>query len=138
MAEISIRFQNKHEIAACGCVTELDVIYDTDGFGLAQAAEKQNAKPLHHFVSMSDEDKAELIEQFDVDPDEIDKPEQWFEPSEGLKTVRSARQHLRESPPNAAAPGYALEWVLRDLVELEKCLLAAQSQQTRFYIAIAP
>lgn len=63
MAEISIRFQNNNEIEACGCVTELDVIYDVDNLGLTQAAEKQDAMPLSQFVSMSDENKAELIKQ---------------------------------------------------------------------------
>jgi len=136
MAEVFIRLEGNKAVEACGHLIGIDIVYDTDGLGLAQAAEQQGAMSLSQFVSMSDEDKTELIEQFDVSPDELDEPEQWFEPTEGLKTVRAVLQHLRSSPPNVGVANYELKWVLRDLEELEKCFLAAQAQQTRFHISI--
>lgn len=136
MAEISIRLEGNKDLKACGHLIGFEVVYDADGLGLAQAAQQRGAMPLSQFVSLSGEDQAELMEQFDVSPDELDEPEQWFEAVEGLKTVRAILEHLRISPPKDEPAHYELKWVLRDLQEMEKCFLVVQTEQTRFHISI--
>ena len=55
-------------------------------------------------------------------------PEQWFDPNEGLRTVRGLLDYLRRHP---VAPDVA-----EDLEAMEQVLTAAAEQGVRFHLAV--
>ncbi len=66
--------------------------------------------------------------------------EAWFEPSAGLGAVRAALRAVREAAADAASglntPAARAEWIIRDLMAVERVLLLAQEQGTRFHFAM--
>lgn len=152
MAEVWIRAGDK-SLEAHSPLLGLEIIYDTESIGLIQASEQEGVPPLSFFVSMNDEDRAYLKEQFDLseedkaalvaefglDPKELEvpnEPEQWFDPAEGLRTVQALLRYARALPPDFETPVVELKWIVRDLQELEQFLVMALARRTRFYIVV--
>jgi hypothetical protein len=90
-------------------------------------ARRQALTPLEDFVSMDPQEVADL---FGAIPEGL--TEQWFEPSEGLKTVRGLLNYLRQDPSGIRN---ARE-VCADLEATERVLAAAREQGVRFHLAV--
>lgn len=59
-------------------------------------------------------------------------PEEWFEASEGLQSVRRLIAFLQSTPDRIASP----DDVIADLEEIEQILLAAEKHGVRFHLSI--
>jgi hypothetical protein len=90
-------------------------------------ARRQGLTPLEDFVSMDPEEVRDLLDGL---PEGL--TEQWFEPAEGLKTVRGLLHSLRQDPSGVRN---ARE-VCADLEATEQVLAAALSQGVRFHLAV--
>ena len=82
-------------------------------------------------VSPHEEDGIDDLGEIDFGPAE------WFEPAAGLAVVRRGLGHVQASPESIAAaiydPAVTPEAVRADLEALERALLFAQQQETRFH-----
>jgi hypothetical protein len=66
-------------------------------------------------------------------PEGLEIPaEQWFEPAEGLMTVRGLLNHLRADPSGVRN----IERVISDLEATEQVLVAAADQGVCFHLAV--
>jgi hypothetical protein len=96
-------------------------------------ARRLNLTPLEDFISTDPEEIRGYMEDLGGVPDGVQFPaEQWFDPSDGLKTVRGLLNHLRNDPSGVRN----LQGVLQDLEATEEVLAAAAKQGTRFHLAI--
>jgi hypothetical protein len=88
-------------------------------------------------TSMLSESQAALIEQLKADGFDPSKmrlpPEQWFAPSDGLKSIRGLIQHVTANLNNFKQPNP----ILRDLKAAEALLAAAQAGGVRFHFTKA-
>jgi glycine/D-amino acid oxidase-like deaminating enzyme len=84
-------------------------------------------------TSLLSESQAALIEQMKAEGFDPGKmrlpPEQWFDPAEGLKTVRGLIEHITANLNDFKQPNA----ILRDLKAAETLLLEAQSKGVRFH-----
>src|SRR5262249_43788202 len=100
---------------------------------LDRIAQGQDLTPLEEFVSAAPEDVLAFLEGEGGVPEGVEiPPEAWFEPAEGLRTVRGLLHHLRHDPcgvPRARE-------VCDDLEAAERVLLAAAGQGVRFHLAV--
>ncbi len=93
---------------------------------LEELAKRLGVRPLMEFFSASPDEVAEMA---GLSADEIDVPdEQWFEPREGLRTVRSLKEHL------ASIPG--AEEVVLDLADMERVLQEADGRGLKWHLMI--
>ena len=123
-----------------------DLEYDLQGFmgramsraekALDKIAKKLKVTALNDFVSLDEGDQElmrEMIEEGGGDASEIEiTPPAWFDPADGLKTVRALRDHLINDP---KAVGKSAE-IVAELTELETTLtlIATKKGRFRFFI----
>lgn len=89
-------------------------------------------RPLAEFLSQDPEELADFLEDEAVDgPDELPAT-QWFDPADGLKTVRALMTHL-ESNPKALKSAAA---VVDDLREYAGVLERLENEKLRWYLAL--
>jgi glycine/D-amino acid oxidase-like deaminating enzyme len=90
-------------------------------------------KNVPAITSMLSESQAKLIEQLRADGFDPSKmrlpPEQWFSPSEGLKTVRALAEYVAANLNDFKQPNP----VLRDLKATEALLAEAERAGARFH-----
>lgn len=91
-------------------------------------AKRLGVKPLMEFFSV-DEEAAALAEESGVDS--ADVPEQWFDPADGLITVRALITELEAHPSSVKGAANILE----DLHEFESVLTRANEQKVRWSLA---
>ena len=86
------------------------------------------------FFSLSADDAAAAVEDFGLDDEEELEmaPEQWFEPEEGLASVRALTRSLEEHPEALSNT----EAVLQDLRAFDLVLTAAQDRGLKWHLGI--
>ncbi len=115
-----------------------DFDHSVDGKALAHIPEgaldarcrELGVRPFMEFFSQDPEMVAELIADSGGDPEGIDIPaEQWFDPAEGLATVRALLSVPEALPGSATA-------VAEDLRGCERVLARLTSEGVRWHLAI--
>jgi hypothetical protein len=91
---------------------------------LSSVAKKAGVRELMGFFSQNPEEAAEFV---DDDAPAL-PPEQWFEPIEGLTTVRALIAHFSASPPDSA--------IVDDLREFEVVLQRLKDAGLRWHLAV--
>jgi hypothetical protein len=116
------------------------------GHALARVVELHPA--LMALLDFYSADPAEIASELGMisphdaeDLNELDLgPEEWFEPTAGLVTVRQAREVLVADPGSLAAAVYDPRLrpadVITDLEAIERVLLQAQQHETRFHFSM--
>jgi hypothetical protein len=103
---------------------------------LERLAEHQNVRSLLEFFSADENSMALLLEQGMGNPgwtSHLPQP-QWFDPSEGLLTVRALIDVLVGTP---AALGSETQPVLIELREYERVLLKTAHHGLRWHLAVS-
>ena len=90
---------------------------------LSSAAKKLGVRELMGFFSQNPKEAAEFVEDASSLP-----PEQWFDPVDGLATVRALISHF--------APSKADTAVVDDLREFEVVLQRLQAAGLRWHLAV--
>ena len=103
---------------------------------LERLAEKLSVPPLLEYFSADRNSMALLLDQGAGDPewtDHLPQP-QWFQPQDGLRTIRSLLDFLVMSP---AALGSDTEIVIRELTEYETVLRKTTQRGLRWHLAVS-
>lgn len=83
------------------------------------------------FFSRSPGDIAEYLRSqgFERSLDELPE-EEWFDPADGLRSIRGLLEALRSTPAAAPEP----QRIIADLEEIERALVLAEEQGVRFHL----
>ncbi|MGB8261661.1 MAG: hypothetical protein WCE75_14965 [Terracidiphilus sp.] len=103
---------------------------------LERMAERLNVRPLLEFFSADENSMALLLEQGAGDPEwmrHLPQP-QWYDPADGLLTVRALIELLSASP---VALGSETPAVLLELREYERVLRKTSQRSLRWHIAVS-
>lgn len=101
---------------------------------LDEIAERLKVPGLTEFLSADPAAMGQYLRQQGLDPDSFPIPdEEWFEPAEGLATVRGLLGHLRVNA-NAVLDSYR---IVRDLTAIEQILTLAEREQVLFHLVSA-
>ena len=102
---------------------------------LEKLAARLNARPLLEFFSADHNSMALLLDEGAGDPEwaKTLPPPQWFAPDDGLETISTLLDYLRESPVlgNETAP------VVSELAEFERVLTKASMRNLRWQLAVS-
>ena len=91
-----------------------------------------NVTPLMQFYSTDTEEAIELME-FEGDPSDAAIPKtEWFEPSDGLKTIQALQRFIGEHP-DLVSEATAIK---SDLAEFESVLVQAQEHGLRWHLSV--
>jgi hypothetical protein len=103
---------------------------------LEKLAGRLNIKPLLEFFSADQNSMALLLEEGAGDPEwaKTLPPPQWFSPEEGLATVRTLLDFLRDAPTTL---GTETEPVINELTEYERVLLKTLQRNLRWQLAVS-
>jgi hypothetical protein len=103
---------------------------------LEKLALKLGAKPLLEFFSADENSMALLLEEGAGDPDwaRTLPPPQWFSPSDGLITVCTLLDYLRDHP---VALGTETPAVLKEIEEFERVLRKTAARRLRWHLAVS-
>jgi hypothetical protein len=103
---------------------------------LEKLAMRLNVKPLLEFFSADQNSMALLLEEGAGDPEwaKTLPPPQWFSPEDGLVTVRTLLDYLRESP---TALGSETEPVIGELTEYSRVLEKTVQRTLRWQLAVS-
>jgi hypothetical protein len=97
---------------------------------LDEAAKQSGVRPLSELISVNPEEAAAFLESEDGDTSDLPPPsEQWFDASEGLRTIEALLQHI-ESRKSAD------ERLLHDLKECHQVLERAKREDVRFHFTV--
>jgi len=101
---------------------------------LQDAAAQLGVRPLMDFFSMSADSVEEAAAEFGLDEETLSAApaEAWFEPADGLRTVRALLQHCEQV--REQLPGH--EVVREELLEYARVLEQAQSRGFRWHLAV--
>jgi hypothetical protein len=103
---------------------------------LERLAESLEISPLLQFFSADENSMCLLLEQGAGDPEwarHLPEP-QWFDPAEGLNTVRPLIRYLIVSP---VSLGSETQAVLNELREYERVLEKARKYKLRWHLAVS-
>lgn len=95
---------------------------------LESLAKSLNVRPLTDFVSVSADDVDDILGD---DAPDVEIEESWFEPADGLRTVRALSQDLRKAT-KLDQPDH----VAKDLAALERILMAAEEKKAKFHLSV--
>lgn len=103
---------------------------------LEKLAIKLGAKPMLDFFSADENSMALLLEEGAGDPEwaRTLPPPQWFSPSEGLVTVCTLLDYLRDHP---VALGTETAAVLQEIEEYERVLRKTAARRLRWHLAVS-
>jgi hypothetical protein len=103
---------------------------------LEKLALSLGARPLIEFFSADENSMALLIEEGAGDQELMRKlpPPQWYQPADGLKTVQSLLQALRDDPQQLGTEG---KQVLSELKEYAEVLEKARDREMRWHLAVS-
>ena len=98
----------------------------------AAAAEKAGVRPLMHFFSMSRDEAETAAEEFGLPEDAVTEAgdEQWFDPEDGLKTVRALLSQLERNPESLGGD------VRGELLEFEAVLTQAKEHGHLWHLSV--
>lgn len=103
---------------------------------LERLAESLGVSPLLQFFSADENSMCVLLEQGAGDPDwayHLPKP-QWFDPVDGLTTVRALIRYLSQSP---VSFGSETQPILLELREYEAVLAKTEKYHLRWHLAVS-
>jgi hypothetical protein len=103
---------------------------------LERLAERLKVRPLLEFFSADENSMALLLEQGAGNPEwaqHLQQP-QWFDPTEGLITVRALRDFFRTVP---AALGSETAQVVSELREFERVLRKTTERDLSWHLAVS-
>ena len=103
---------------------------------LEQLAERLKVSPLLEFFSADENSMALLLEQGAGNPDwarHLPQP-QWFDASNGLRTVRALLDFLAQNP---AALGSETQPIVLELREYERVLRKTATYGLRWHVAVS-
>jgi hypothetical protein len=103
---------------------------------LERLAERLHVAPLLEFFSADENSLALLLDQGDVAPDwpqPLPQP-QWYDPADGLRTVRALMDFLGHTP---VALGSETQPVLAELHEYERVLRKTAHYGLRWHVAVS-
>lgn len=103
---------------------------------LERLAESLGVQPLLQYFSADENSMCVLLEQGAGDPDwaqHLPKP-QWFDPAEGLTTVRALIRYLTQSP---VSFGSESQPILLELSEYETVLAKTEKYHLRWHLAVS-
>ena len=103
---------------------------------LERLAERLHVAPLLAFFSADENSMALLLDQGDEAPDwplPLPQP-QWYDPADGLRTVRTLMDFLERSP---AALGSETQPILTELREYERVLRKTAQCGLRWHVAVS-
>ncbi|HET9839750.1 MAG TPA: hypothetical protein VFR84_16100 [Candidatus Angelobacter sp.] len=93
-------------------------------------AAKLRVRAFGEFISVNPEEAADFAEGEGVNASGLSFPaEQWFDPEDGLLTVRTLLNYV-----SSASPGDSR--LLQDLTDCERVLTSAQLAGTKFHLAV--
>jgi hypothetical protein len=96
-------------------------------------AKEHGLTPLGDFISVAPEDVLAFFEDQGGIPEGQEPPaEEWFDPAEGLRTVRGLLSYVRDNPSSVRQA----RGVCDDLEAAEEVLAAAKEHGVRFHLAI--
>jgi hypothetical protein len=94
-------------------------------------AKRLKLSPLSGFFSRSRADILAYLQDAGVERDPESVPdEQWFDPADGLATVRGLLDSLREDPTSVPDPVK----IIADLEQIESALVGAAESGVRFHL----
>ena len=97
---------------------------------LNSVARRKSVEPVSSMLSESPDTVAEQMRKDGFDPSRMRIPaEQWFAPTEGLKTVRALAGYVAENLNDFKQPNP----ILKDLKAIEALLSAAESAGVKFH-----
>ena len=103
---------------------------------LERVAESLHVSPLLQFFSADENSMCLLLEQGAGDPDwarQLPEP-QWFDPADGLTTVRALIRFMMESP---LSFGSETRPLLGELREYERVLAKTLKHKLRWHLAVS-
>jgi hypothetical protein len=103
---------------------------------LEKLATRLKVKPMLEFFSADENSMALLLEEGAGDPDwaKTLPPPQWFSAEDGLKTVRTLLDYLRDNP---ATIGSETEPVMNELSEFKAVLEKTVRRNLRWQLAVS-
>lgn len=103
---------------------------------LERLALSLGVRPLIEFFSADENSMALLIEEGAGDQELLRKlpPPQWYSPGDGLKTVQTLLQALRDDPQQLGTEG---KQVLSELREYAEVLEKARDREMRWHLAVS-
>jgi hypothetical protein len=103
---------------------------------LERLADRLNVRPLLEFFSADENSMALLLEQGAANPEwahHLPQP-QWFDPAEGLRTIRALMDFLIATP---TALGSETQPVLNELREYDRVLHKTAKHELRWHVAVS-
>jgi len=103
---------------------------------LEKLAERLGVAPLLEFFSADQNSMAVLLDEGAGDPEwaKTLPPPQWFSPEDGLETISTLIEYLKETP---AALGGDTANVLRELEEFERVLQKTARRNLKWQLAVS-
>jgi hypothetical protein len=102
---------------------------------LDRIARKNGLLAIQEFMSVDPEEAGAFLEDSEIALDDVKIPEeQWFDPADGLKTIRGLLDFLRDNP--TALSKVPLSHLQDDLLAAEKVLSVALKHGVRFHFAV--
>jgi hypothetical protein len=99
--------------------------------GLTKLARRAKVRPLDEYYAMSPEEAADYIEESGGQVPADALPDQaWFEPAEGLATVRGLLAYIANHPGKTTDEAA----IVRDLRDFETALLQLQGHGVRWHL----
>lgn len=97
-------------------------------------ASENGLLPLEAFMSADPDEAAEFLEDHGGASDFDIPDEQWFDPADGLATVRGLLKLIRGDP--SLMEGYPIADVTEDLESAARVLALADERKVRFHFAV--
>ena len=104
--------------------------------GIERLAHTLRVRPLLDFFSADENSMALLIEEGAGNPDLLHRlpPPQWYQPEEGLTTVRALIEALEQEPRRIGKESAA---VLSELMEYQRVLTKTGERNLRWHLAFS-
>ncbi len=104
--------------------------------GLEKLAERLGVKPLLEFFSADQNSMAVLLDEGAGDPEwaKTLPPPQWFSPEDGLETISTLIEYLRDAP---ATLGSDTANAVRELEEFERVLTKTSVRSLQWQLAVS-
>ena len=97
---------------------------------LDEVAHKLTVRSLSSLISVNPEEAAAFFEGEGADPADLPfRAEEWFDASEGLRTIDALLEHTKSLRPDD-------QQLLRDLIDCQRLLDRLRKENIRFHFAV--